>query len=523
MSTRTLPSSPADRAQRGVCRPIQCVGGWLACFAWMTLLVCLTRTSAAEVETSNVALLVGVSKYRHDHLNRRPLRYPEADAEAIAEALGGRGYKVVLLTGEEAGKTQIMERLAQVAGRGRSGGSLVLGFFGHGVQYGADAYFCPFDADMQIVRDEDGKTVYAASGKPRLRPDPETLVSMQSLLEAMQVTGASDKVLLADCCRDDPARARSVGGGAFGSSLRLEQLPTDCAAVFACRARQRAFEHDDWGHGAFSKAVLERLSSGDPVDALTLTVAVRRRVESLVGAIGETQTVHLVANGSLIDFRLRNATVPSPLEPLTNSVGMTMVPVPADSSPLHAAFHLAQTEVTQRQYRRVMASTPWANERFVEIDDSHPATHVTWDDAAEFCRRLSSREGRTYRLPTSEQWEYACRGGTQTDFYFGDSPGSLGRHEWFNDNAWSAGERYPHAVAAKEPNPWNLYDMLGNVREWCLDPKTSPVNASGRSIRGGSWIARASFCTVDAGGVDAPDTRSHSLGFRPLLMVETSD
>jgi len=161
---------------------------------------------------------------------------------------------------------------------------------------------------------------------------------------------------------------------------------------------------------------------------------------------------------------------------------------------------MGQTEVTQGQYRSVMNDWPWHGKVLVRESDNDPAYYVTWDEAVEFCRKLSQQEGKAYRLPTEAEWEYVCRAGTTTRFSFGDSALSLGDYAWFIDNTRGEGQRYPHSVRQKKSNPWGLYDMHGNVWEWCsdyydekyyynspsIDPKGPPTGIT-RSVRGGSW------------------------------------
>ncbi len=105
-----------------------------------------------------------------------------------------------------------------------------------------------------------------------------------------------------------------------------------------------------------------------------------------------------------------------------------------------------------------------------------PATHVSWVDATEFCKKLTAIErkarmlrGEEYRLPTEAEWEYACRAGTKTTYSFGDDEKQLGEYAWFDGNALNAGEEYAHKVGLKKSNPWGLHDMYGKLREWCSD------------------------------------------------------
>jgi formylglycine-generating enzyme required for sulfatase activity len=152
---------------------------------------------------------------------------------------------------------------------------------------------------------------------------------------------------------------------------------------------------------------------------------------------------------------------------------------------------------------------------------------VTWDDAVEFCSRLSQQEDKAYRLPTEAQWEYACRAGTTTHFSFGDNDSALGDYAWYRNNTYDMDQRYPHPVGQKRPNPWGLHDMHGNVYEWCSDfydedyysnsPSVDPAGpplGEARSVRGGSWLVRAHAlrCSVRVGLV--PGVRYVYVGFR---------
>ena len=173
---------------------------------------------------------------------------------------------------------------------------------------------------------------------------------------------------------------------------------------------------------------------------------------------------------------------------------------------LTKALYMGVTEVTQAHWVEIMRTRPWSpgspvkayGKGSVKDGDNYPAVIVSWNDAVEFCRKLSEREGRKYRLPTEAEWEYACRAGTKTRFSFGNDAKRLGDHAWFGGNAPGA-----HVVAQKKPNPWGLFDMHGNVWEWCSDrhskyyysrsPEIDPQRPSdsiglSRVLRGGAWV-----------------------------------
>ena len=132
-------------------------------------------------------------------------------------------------------------------------------------------------------------------------------------------------------------------------------------------------------------------------------------------------------------------------------------------------FLLGVCEVTQQQYEAVMAEKPWLGQPLVEEGADYAATYITWDKAVEFCKRLSEQESETYRLPTEAEWEYACRAGTNSTYSFGDDEKLLAEYAWHDANAYKSEEQYAHVVGQKKPNPWAVYDMHGNASEWCSD------------------------------------------------------
>jgi formylglycine-generating enzyme required for sulfatase activity len=179
---------------------------------------------------------------------------------------------------------------------------------------------------------------------------------------------------------------------------------------------------------------------------------------------------------------------------------------------LTRGFWLGKYEVTQSNWEKVMKTSPWDADPWkdgtVRVGPDFPVTFVDYDDAVQFCRRLTDQERRAgrlpagfvYTLPTEAQWEYACRAGTQDVYSFGNSNADLYDYAWFGGK-WGGSaihEKYAHQVGLKRANPWGLYDMHGNVAEWCRDDYvkklpggTDPEVVSGgsaRVTRGGDWL-----------------------------------
>jgi eukaryotic-like serine/threonine-protein kinase len=217
-------------------------------------------------------------------------------------------------------------------------------------------------------------------------------------------------------------------------------------------------------------------------------------------------------------------------------------------------FYMGQTDVTVGQFRQFVkatgyqtpaereggavrgfpnggfkevANTNWLNPGYTQTDD-HPVVCVSWNDAVEFCQWLSKEEGRTYRLPTEAEWEYSCRAGSKGRWSFGDNEGEL----WDYARVGGNSQNHSWPVAGLKANAWGLYDMHGNVTEWCqdlFDPnyyKTSPLQdppgpAAGdeRVIRGGLWLWGADVCRSAMRNKVIPAGRANFGGFRVVLVV----
>ncbi|MCP4614135.1 MAG: formylglycine-generating enzyme family protein [Planctomycetes bacterium] len=245
----------------------------------------------------------------------------------------------------------------------------------------------------------------------------------------------------------------------------------------------------------------------------------------------------------------------------TNSIGMTLVYIPpgefmmgsrdsaeevtkkgsanssnfTDEHPRHRVkitngFYMGKTEVTQFQYEEIMNNNP---SHFK--GQNNPVEKVSWNDAVEFCRELSKKEGKTYRLPTEAEWEYACRAGTTTPFYTGETI-STDQTNYNGNYVYGNGSKGVFLgktidVGSFQPNAFGLYDMHGNVMEWCQDwygenyytvsPTSDPQGPSSgsyRVLRGGPWNDDPKHCRSAFRNWTTSDNRLYNaIGFRILL------
>ena len=185
-----------------------------------------------------------------------------------------------------------------------------------------------------------------------------------------------------------------------------------------------------------------------------------------------------------------------------------------------SSYYIGKYEVTQAQWIEIMGDNPSTFK-----GDNFPVENVSWEDIQEFITKLKEKTGRTYRLPTEAEWEYAARGGNKSQGYLYSGSNNLNDVGWYDDNN---SYNRTHPVGEKQANELGIYDMSGNVYEWCSDwygsysssSQTNPTGPSGgssRVFRGGGWGHNADNCRVAIRYLNKPDSRNNYSGFRLIL------
>ena len=203
-----------------------------------------------------------------------------------------------------------------------------------------------------------------------------------------------------------------------------------------------------------------------------------------------------------------------------------------DEKPTHSVtlsdYYIGKFEVTQELWKAVMGNEPTYNGGWTDQygrGNNYPAYRVSWNDIQKFIRKLNQKTGANFRLPTEAEWEYAARGGNKSNGYKYSGSNSIDNVAWYTSNSGSK----THQVGIKSPNELGIYDMSGNVWEWCQDRygsyssgsqtnPTGPSSGSYRVPRGGSWFNSAGYCRVSNRDSNTPDGRYSGLGFRLVLV-----
>ncbi|MCC6797563.1 MAG: formylglycine-generating enzyme family protein [Candidatus Hydrogenedentes bacterium] len=209
--------------------------------------------------------------------------------------------------------------------------------------------------------------------------------------------------------------------------------------------------------------------------------------------------------------------------------------IPQHNVTFAEGFWMGKYEVTKGQWQALMNTTPWPDMSPVITDSDSAAVYITWDMTQLFVAALNEhiddtdQGAATFHLPSEAQWEYACRAGTTTRFYWGDDASytSINNYAWWFGNAYNAGEEYAHIVGLKLPNAWGLYDMSGNGWEFCEDRYSVdyigaptdgsawfPAGSNDRVKRGGGWGNGGDYCRSAVRGHQLAADNNYDFGFR---------
>ncbi|MGQ0628547.1 MAG: SUMF1/EgtB/PvdO family nonheme iron enzyme [Phycisphaerales bacterium] len=318
------------------------------------------------------------------------------------------------------------------------------------------------------------------------------------------------------------ARAREAATTAI-SVLAGDKAEPGAAAALAEANRQLGLGDDERKAAPLKAAGLYRLAEVAALNGAAVVSEARKAEEARNRKTGDTITNSIGA--VMVFISPGTFTMGTPATEADRGADETQHQVT-----LTRGFYLGKTEVTQAQWRAVMGNDP-SNFK----GDTLPVEKVSWDDCAEFCRKLSAKEGKKYRLPTEAEWEYACRAGTTTPFSFGATitPQQVNFDGNFTYGGSAKGlDRQKTVAAGSLPaNPWGLHEMHGNVWEWCSDwygesPARGATNPTGpeqgehRVLRGGSWTDDPHYCRAGDRGRIAPDYRNTGIGLRLALDSE---
>jgi formylglycine-generating enzyme required for sulfatase activity len=471
--------------------------------------------------------------------------------------------------------------------------TVIVALAGHGIMDPKieASYFCPADTSAANLSPDDPALIDLGKLYDRLKSSK----------------GGFKLLLVDACRNDPLNPTRSVRPVVDLQSVTRpfkKRPPGGVAALFSCSEGQVAYEDDDLKHGVFFHFVIEGWKgkadqeAGNRDGKLTLGELASYTSTEVFKYVDRTRNDSQLpeylfkANAvTLADVALVKPAVVD--KTITNSIGMKLTLIPAgqflmgsapndkevddDEKPWHwvritQPFYLGTHELTRGQFRRFVddaayqteaekdgkggygwneetkkfeqnARYNWQNPGFDHQTDEHPVVNVSWNDAQAFVSWLSRKEGKTYRLPTEAEWEFACRAGSKTRYSFGDDPEGLA--EVGNIADGTAKEKYPDwtGIAARDgyvctapvrrfrPNAWGLYDMHGNVWEWCSDGydmnyyKQSPMDdpmgalrASLRVCRGGGWSGNPRSARSASRGWYEPGDRHGLLGFRVALV-----
>ena len=473
-----------------------------------------------EMQTEKrVALVIGNGAYKES-----PLRNPPNDARTISATLQSLGFNVVSKV--DANKKEMRDAIQQFGNAIRGSGVGMFYYAGHGIQSNGRNYLIPINASIQSEGDIEDEAV-----------------SVDQVLSRMEEAHNRMNIVVLDACRNNP-----FGGSYRSASRGLSQMIAPTGTFIAYSTSPGSVAADgDGSNGLYTKELAKQIRA----PGVKLEDVFKKVLSGVKSKSGGKQIPWISSSVegdfyfnkeeqvSLGDTTLSddlNDSESRDLPSISNSIAMDLILVQPgtfqmgsndkeDERPIHSVniskpFWIGRYEVTQGQWQIIMGS----NQSALKMKD-HPVEQVSWNDAQEFISKLNKREGSNkYRLPSEAEWEYAARGGTKSrgfKFAGGNNPSDVAVYD---DNF----ENSTASVGSKQPNELGIFDMSGNVWEWCedwydvygastqKDPR-GPASAKFRVQRGGSFFNNETNCRVSTRNRRSPNSRDNNIGFRCVM------
>ena len=510
----------------------------------LLLIQYLSLVSLFAQEEKRLALVIGNSEYTSGKLNNAV-----NDANKVSAKLKTLGFDVMLYNNTS--QKTMGDAINAFTDKASDYAVALFYYAGHGIQSEGSNYLIPVDDDK--IEKESDIRYYSED--------------VNRLLARLEESGCKLKIVVLDACRNNPL-CRSWHRSAASQGLAFINAPNGTLIAYATSPGCVAEDGGTAQNSPYTTAFLQTLNKSNlsileffnEVGGLVRNFTDGKQTPWLATSPIEGNFIFnkftIVAGEekdlqqqpqSQLQSQVKSSTTSSVSSSVStlnnkktytvNGVSFTMVKVAggtftmgalasdsdaySDEEPAHSVtlsnYSIGETEVTQALWQAVMGSNPSNFTGNLQC----PVEQVSWEDCQEFIRKLNSLTGVTFRLPTEAEWEYAARGGSQSRGYKYSGSNDLGSVAWYVYNSLCT----THAVKTKQPNELGLYDMSGNVGEWCSDwggsyssfaqtNPTGPSSGSGRVLRGGSWFNNARDCRVAYRVNGYPDYGYGSVGLR---------
>lgn len=529
--------------------------------------MCLTSAAAAD----RVAFIIGVDEYQSETIPN--LDGALRDARLMAQTLEKMHtpFEVILL--EDPTLNETLDSLDQFMAKARGAQCAMFFFAGHGIEYHGENFLLTRDSDIGI----DAETSVDAT-KRRLR---RKMLSLNVVMDEIELTGSDLKLLILDACRDNPIPAAGSGGKtrSLGSTRGLARVSAPLGMLVSYSADAGQVAND----GLFTEILTANLAQPS-LSVMEVFAKTREEVNATSRERNEEDArynIQLPAEYNKLGLKgikfvfndpIGSGTTPAPFPanpksampsntgtrsntipsgPFQNSAAMQMVYLPGGTFEMGdlegtgepgelpvrkvtvSPFHIAATGTTQAQWQALMgksiaelrAKAGFSGERPWGIGPDHPVYYVSHHSAVEFCRKLTASAqqkqeipaGYAYRLPTEAEWEFACRAGSSQSF--AGEARDIGEIASYNGAI---------ETGSKPSNGFGLFDMQGNVWEWCQDfyapysasetnDPAGPPSGESHVFRGGSWMEEPTAARPSSRGYGLPELQHRSIGFRVVL------